>query len=164
MPDMYAFQASKQDSTSEKTSAETYDPNILPCRIHHDGPVESAGRFWAPKTDEKDNTSTAHFRGRKLRGRRVAIPDGYQGVIATPTERILPSSQTIDKNEELVEVQPEEPVKILETQGTFEHVMVWGHENIPAADDVYVKGVEEWIRFAETMHGVASVDEKTTSA
>lgn len=58
MPDMYAFQASKQDSTSEKTSAETYDPNILPCRIHHDGPVESAGRFWAPKTDEKGTVHT----------------------------------------------------------------------------------------------------------
>ena len=68
-----------------------------------------------------------------------------------PTERILPSSQTIDKDEDLVEVQPEEPVKILETQGTFDHMMVWGHENMPAADDVYVKGLEEWIRFAETV-------------
>lgn len=73
------------------------------------------------------------------------------GVIATPTERVLPSSQTIDKSEDVIEVQPEEPVKILETQGTFEHMMVWGHEHLPAADDVYIKGVEEWVRFAETV-------------
>jgi ribonuclease H2 subunit C len=30
-------------------------------------------------------------------------------------------------------------------------MMVWGHEHLPAADDVYVKGVEEWVRFAETV-------------
>lgn len=27
-----------------------------------------------------DQTQTAHFRGRKLRGRRVALPEGYQGM------------------------------------------------------------------------------------
>ncbi|KAJ5413989.1 Ribonuclease H2 subunit C [Penicillium cosmopolitanum] len=158
MPDMYAFQsASKPGAQSEEgSSGATLTPNILPCRIHHDGPIDPAGRFWAPKTDEKDDIETAHYRGRRLRGRRVAVPDGYQGVIATPTERILPSSQTVDKNEDVVEVQPEESVKILETQGTFEDMMVWGHEHLPAADDVYVKGVEEWVRFAETMHGVPS--------
>lgn len=42
-------------------------------------------------------------------------------------------------------------MKILETQGTFEDMMVWGHEHLPAADDVFVKGVEEWVRFAETV-------------
>ena len=29
--------------------------------------------------------------------------------------------------------------------------MVWGHEILPAADDTFVKGVEEWVRFAETV-------------
>lgn len=45
----------------------------------------------------------------------------------------------------------EEPVKILEMQGTFDDMIVWGHEVLPAADDPYVKGVEEWVRFAETV-------------
>ncbi|KAJ5102733.1 hypothetical protein N7532_003262 [Penicillium argentinense] len=152
MPGLYAFQGTMPSTQSEENGTK-YTPNILPCRIHHDGPIESANRFWAPKSDEQDKIETSHFRGRKLRGRRVAIPDGYQGVIATPTDRILPSSQTIDKNEELVEVQPEEPVKVLEVQGTFDEVVVWGHEHIPAADDAYVKGLEEWIKFAETIHG-----------
>lgn len=47
------------------------------------------------------------------------------------------------------ETGQEEPVKVLEAQGTFDEVMVWGHEILPAADDTYVKGVEEWVRFAE---------------
>lgn len=51
-------------------------------------------------------------------------------------------------------VEPEEPVKVLETQGTFEDVVVWGHEILPASDDTFVKGVEEWVRFAETVSGL----------
>lgn len=40
---------------------------------------------------------------------------------------------------------------MLEAQGTFDELMVWGHEILPAADDTFVKGVEEWVRFAETV-------------
>lgn len=47
--------------------------------------------------------------------------------------------------------EPDEPVKILEAQGEFDNMMVWGHEMLPAADDTFVKGVEEWVRFAETV-------------
>lgn len=49
------------------------------------------------------------------------------------------------------ETEQEEPVKVLEAQGTFDELMVWGHEILPAADDTFVKGVEEWVRFAETV-------------
>lgn len=74
------------------------------------------------------------------------------GVVATPTDRVLPAQQSQqDAEAEVVEVIPEEPVKILETQGTFDEMIVWRHEFLPAADDSYVKGVEEWIKFAETV-------------
>ncbi|KAJ5585451.1 Ribonuclease H2 subunit C [Penicillium hispanicum] len=147
MPDIYTFQQGSQS----KGTASQLTPNILPCQIHHDGPIESTERYWAPKSIAEDNTQTGHFRGRKLRGRRVAIPDGYQGVVATPTDRTIPSSQRPGGNEEEnADAEPEEPVKVLETQGTFDEMIVWGHEILPAADDSFVKGVEEWIRFAET--------------
>ncbi|CAG8921414.1 unnamed protein product [Penicillium salamii] len=151
MPDMYAIQSPK--ATSEKdNSILHYTPNIIPCRVHHDGPVESLDRYWLPLKDEKDNTETSHFRGRKLRGRRVALPDGYQGVVAVPTDRVLPPTQQPDNDNAHDESEMEEPVKILETQGTFDDIVVWGHETVPAADDTFVKGVEEWLQFAEAMH------------
>jgi ribonuclease H2 subunit C len=171
---MYTFQSPKTAAQSENKCTPRFTPNILPCRIHHDGPVDSTDRFWTPSTDAKgthpstftddnhlyqgiitdlvniDNTHSAHFRGRKLRGRRVAIPKGYTGIVATPTDCV---SQQPVKNasaeDDVTEI--EEPVKILETQGTFDDVIVWGHEILPAADDPYVKGVEEWVRFAETV-------------
>lgn len=75
------------------------------------------------------------------------------GVVATPTDRVVPASQQAPQNAatEDGDAEPEEPVKVLETQGTFDDMVVWGHEILPAADDSYVKGVEEWVRFAETV-------------
>jgi ribonuclease H2 subunit C len=29
--------------------------------------------------------------------------------------------------------------------------MVWGHEELPAADDAFVKGAEEWLKMAEAV-------------
>ncbi|KAJ5179065.1 Ribonuclease H2 subunit C [Penicillium capsulatum] len=160
MPDMFSFQASKPTSGSN-TDASTLKltPNVLPCRIHHDGPIDSPERFWAPATDEKDHTQIAHFRGRKLRGRRVVIPDGYEGIIATPTDRVMPPAPQTDNHSvaEDEDPQPSEPVRILESHGKFDDVVVWGHEILPAADDAFVKGVEEWVRFAETMHSAPTV-------
>lgn len=63
-----------------------------------------------------------------------------------PTDRVIPSKPA--DNEDAV---PEDPVKILEQQSTFEDVMVWGHEILPASDDAFVKGVEEWVKLAEAV-------------
>lgn len=78
--------------------------------------------------------------------------DGHTGVVAVPKNRVLPPAQrTENDSAEDAEAELEEPVKILETQGIFEDFVVWGHEMLPAADDTFVKGVEEWISFADAV-------------
>lgn len=101
---MFAIQASQKQSSAADNEKlmENCTPNILPCRIHHDGFVGSLERFWDPVSDEKgkrcvkhtesffpqssaniqvdERLQTAYFRGRRLRGRRVVIPEGYQGM------------------------------------------------------------------------------------
>jgi ribonuclease H2 subunit C len=73
-----------------------------------------------------------------------------------PTDRVLPSSK-LEKDLESIlnssstDGERDEPVKILEKQATFQEFVVWGHEALPAADDPFIKGVEEWIQFAETV-------------
>lgn len=61
----------------------------------------------------------------------------------------MPKSEDIESVGE--ESEREEPVKILEQQASFGDYVVWGHETIPAADDPLVKGVEEWVKFAEAV-------------
>ncbi|KAL3435643.1 ribonuclease H2 non-catalytic subunit-domain-containing protein [Aspergillus tetrazonus] len=159
---MYAIQPKQTTSESKDTeSGHECTPNILPCRIHYDGSVESLNRYWTPSTDEKDkDLQTAYFRGRRLRGRRVQLPEGYEGVVVTHTEREIPNatdSVTVSK-----EGENNKSVKLLEKQATFGDYVVWGHEVIPAADDSFVKGVEEWVKFAELMHSDNGYEKKAT--
>jgi ribonuclease H2 subunit C len=62
--------------------------------------------------------------------------------------------------EDLEDEQGAEPVKILEAVGTFDEFTVWGHDQIPAADDTFVKGIEEWVAFAEAIHSRPSTEER----
>jgi ribonuclease H2 subunit C len=48
-------------------------------------------------------------------------------------------------------------VKLMETKAKFDEVVIWGHEIVPEDDDVYVKGVEEWIAFAEAVGSSISI-------
>lgn len=63
---------------SKDTNQAYYTPNILPCAIKHNGPVQASERYWNPEVDE-NGKQTAYFRGRKLQGRTVKLPAGYQG-------------------------------------------------------------------------------------
>lgn len=69
-----------------------------------------------------------------------------------------------DEDEDEHEEEPAEPVKIVETLSHFEEVIVWGHDQLPAADDTFVKGVEEWIAFAEAIHGRPEAEERKQTA
>lgn len=63
----------------------------------------------------------------------------------------MPSTQRNANSTINKETEQEEPVKILEKQATFNEYVVWGHELTPAADDSFVKGVEEWLKLAEAV-------------
>lgn len=66
------------------------------------------------------------------------MPEGYKGVVVEEGGRMI---------EEGMEGREEE-VRALEEVARFEELVVWGHEIVPEEDDVFVKGVEEWISFA----------------
>jgi ribonuclease H2 subunit C len=45
-------------------------------------------------------------------------------------------------------------VKVAEKLGEFEEMVVWGHgESVDEGRDAFVRGVREWVNFAEAMHG-----------
>lgn len=59
--------------------------------------------------------------------------------------------------EEDEEEEGEEDGEQVQTVGTlkevaeFEEMIVWDHEAIRSSEDAFVKGMEEWIRFAEVV-------------
>lgn len=92
-----------------------------------------------------DGTPTAYFRGRKLQGKSVKLPEGYRGVIAAVSEAEEPTVQT-----EVIDLEAETPQGSLQVQAEFDEMLVWGHESaVDASADPYLRGTEEWLALAE---------------
>lgn len=64
----------------QSSGANACIPNILPCKIHHNGQVNASQRHWDPQTND-NGEQIAYFRGRKLIGCSVVLPQGYQGMV-----------------------------------------------------------------------------------
>ena len=83
--------------------------------------------------------------------------DRAQGVVVEKSERLLPraTKESVplqdDEDDDAEEDVPEE-VKVLPQIASFDRFTVWAHEAAPAtAEDPYVKGVEEWMAFAQAV-------------
>ncbi|KAI0470324.1 ribonuclease H2, subunit C [Xylaria cf. heliscus] len=139
--------------------------NLLPCRIHHDGDVNPSDTFWNP-TKPEDNSSTAYLRGRKLHGRAVKLPEGYYGVVVEKTDAKPETStkqELIDDDVEVIE-NPEDQLEVgtMKGKAAFDELMIWGHESTSDSSvDPYVRGMEEWIAFAEEIHSSSTESEPT---
>ncbi|EME78843.1 uncharacterized protein MYCFIDRAFT_168150, partial [Pseudocercospora fijiensis CIRAD86] len=127
-------------STSPSTSL---TPNLLPARINHNGPIPISPRHWTPN-------STSAFRGRKLLSQTLPVPKNYTGVVVTTTGTTIPSKQTEEEGDGAGEEGAE--MREMEEIGKFEEIVVWGHEMVPdRREDVYCRGLEEWVGLAESV-------------
>ncbi|MCJ1454305.1 hypothetical protein MMC28_004657 [Mycoblastus sanguinarius] len=126
-------------------------PNLLPCRIYRDSPVDASPRYWAPST-AADGKLETYFRGRKLRGKEIRVPEGYRGVIVKGDEA---ERGTDMKNERRMQREEDEEgevePKTLREVGSFNEIVLWGHESVVDGDDAFVKGLGEWVGFAEAV-------------
>jgi Ribonuclease H2 non-catalytic subunit (Ylr154p-like) len=73
----------------------------------------------------------------------------------TPLNYKEPESAHLGKSEDDEDISEDEahpePVQILKEEAIFDSITVWGHDRLPAADDTFAKGIEEWIGFAEAV-------------
>ncbi|KAL8298362.1 hypothetical protein RB597_006796 [Gaeumannomyces tritici] len=137
--------------TSQETDQLKVAVNLLPCAVHHDGPVDPIQAYWRPT--ENDGKKTAYFRGRKLQGSTVKVPEGYKGVVVETSKGGASSEpQMADETEAInVDAAEKEPdASKMATKGEFEEVVVWNHEApADASTDPYVRGIEEWTSLSE---------------
>ncbi|KAF1944407.1 ribonuclease H1 small subunit [Clathrospora elynae] len=134
-------------------------PNLLPARINHNGPINDTDRYWKPSTDSKGKRH-AYLRGRHLHGTSLPLPENYTGVVLHITDKQLPQSRTQAQpsNEDTEEGDAEEEsmpveVKMAEQVGEFDEIIVWGHGGeVDGGQDMFVRGITEWVGFAESMH------------
>ena len=154
-PDICPKQSTIMLSIQPSKTQQKCTPNLLPARINHNGPINNTSQYWKPDTDS-EGTKHAYFRGRHLHGTAVPLPSNYTGAILNNTERDLPESahdKSSMEEEEGDDNDAKVEVKIAEQIGVFDEMMVWKHGAVvDEKTDIYVRGVGEWIGFAEAMH------------
>ncbi|KAJ2967431.1 hypothetical protein NQ176_g9663 [Zarea fungicola] len=130
--------------------------NLLPCRIYHDGSIEPIGSYWKP-SDTTNGSKQAYFRGRKLQGTALPLPDGYHGLVverAADQLKIEATTSADGTNRNGAdEVIALETVGTMQATGEFDEMVVWSHESMAtAAADPYVRTIEEWLQTSEKIH------------
>ncbi|KAL9125082.1 MAG: hypothetical protein Q9217_005665, partial [Psora testacea] len=99
----------------------------------------------------------AYFRGRKLLGKEIKVPEGYQGIVVKEGSKQHDTTQeqmkdALDSNHG--EEGDAQDTRSLEEVGSFDEVILWGHESFVEGDDAFVKGLGEWVGFAEAVRSV----------
>ncbi|PUU73520.1 ribonuclease H2 non-catalytic subunit-domain-containing protein [Tuber borchii] len=111
-------------------------------------------------------TKVAHFRGRKLVGKGVSLPEGYSGHVLTVTDEVPTGAiEKSKRNRPVVEEEDGEEgkgeVKIFKGLANFSDVVVWGHDIAPEEGREYVvKGMDEWIGLASKIHNFEDESEE----
>lgn len=101
-----------------------------------------------------DRNSEAYFRGRKLKGRSLKVPEGYKGIIIKEAAKEDDGAEDARRQNQEGEgdnEEDEEKDTELHEIGSFDEVMLWGHESMVEEDDAFSKGMGEWIGFAEAV-------------
>lgn len=102
-----------------------------------------------------DDSKEAYFRGRKLKGKTLPLPEGYRGLVLERTADELaketqPPSDGDEHNDEDDDVVAMETVGTMQTTGEFDEMVIWSHESMASAGaDPYVRSVEEWLQVSE---------------
>ncbi|KAM7500364.1 hypothetical protein LguiA_024778 [Lonicera macranthoides] len=128
----------------------------LPCCIKYDGPC-SVSHYFKPKSTgvEVDGLSMkeAHFRGRKLQGTTIPLPQGYSGFV------IGKKSSDKRKASDMSEEKPNN----WEMNAKFKDITYWNHDSLPSQDDAFLRSFH-WFTIAEALHKpVADEDLKSAS-
>lgn len=103
-----------------------------------------------------DGRRVAYFRGRKLHGKALKVPEGYRGVVVDKTDPPEPRASRPDEPEVVdLEASDELPLGALDTKAEFDEILIWGHESLAdTSSDPYVRGVDEWMKVAEKVRRV----------
>ena len=56
------------------------------------------------------------------------------------------------------DLEEEGEISMLQELGSFDQIVLWGHESTIEGEDPFVKGMEEWIGFAEAVGPASPAD------
>ena len=150
-----------KESSSEKEIA----AHVLPCHIAYDG-ISKVSDYFRPQADPNDQTRSAcAFRGRKLCGRTISLPDGYLGIMARrasteighiframePTTQFAEPRCADENDDEDIDVEKTN----WQSEEKFDKLTIWEHQAIPdEKQDQWIRAIEEWVAMADVVTSI----------
>jgi ribonuclease H2 subunit C len=112
--------------------------SLLPCHIHHDGPAP-VSRYFIPRElkagEDRDAGGeegvVAAFRGRKLLGKEMELPEGSRGLVLREAAGTAGASWFVEE--------------------VFDRVTVYGHDRMPSKANPVISAME-WLDVAQAIH------------
>ncbi|KAF3322502.1 ribonuclease H2 subunit C isoform X2 [Carex littledalei] len=130
--------------------------HLLPCSVKHNGPSPVSDYFKPRKTDvevEGMNVQEAFFRGRRLHGTTVPIPDGYSGYVLEKPQ--------VGKRKKLQNSDGES--NCWQSRGQFGNITYWNHDNMPSSDDAVLRSFH-WFPISDALHKKVTPEEMAKAA
>ncbi|KAG5984081.1 hypothetical protein E4U55_006113 [Claviceps digitariae] len=89
----------------------------------------------------------AYFRGRKLTGKCLRLPEKYKGAVAQIKNDDQRQQDSLEMSEtrDQADMEPLPAGQDLHMTSTFDEICIWTHGSISDSPDQYTKGVEEWL-------------------
>lgn len=157
--------------------------HLLPCHIKYSGPAPVAEFFQSsttqtnetrPKAPEESNPEPvvceAYFRGRKLVGTQISLPENYVGTVFDSSAQSntrpvrtshdfqrTPGADSSGYGDQSYAVDEEDLVMEELTRWTvkskFDKIVVYNNSECMGSADGVTRGLTEWITLANVLHG-----------
>lgn len=138
------------DQHANTTFTNKKNIHLLPCKIHYDGHARVSEYFIPQQVKEDDENSTyeASFRGRRLAGKKMKLPENVTGII-------LRQQSGSGAN---LGFQQAQSNNFAVTDEVFDHFFYWNHDIEPTDTD-HIPKAFQWFDIAKALH-TPIVDEK----
>ncbi|KAL6282889.1 hypothetical protein ACE6H2_013818 [Prunus campanulata] len=151
--------------------------HLLPCSVKYSGP-SSVSHYFKPKPtgieSEGLKTQEANFRGRKLQGASIPIPNGYSGMSLQFQElgcferwqmKLLTLGFVLGKKSlgKRKANTSEGNSNCWEMNAKYKSITYWNHDSLPSQDDAFLRCFH-WLAVAKSMHEPATAEDLVSAS
>ncbi|KAH7679144.1 Ribonuclease H2 subunit C protein [Dioscorea alata] len=134
----------------------TGNVHLLPCSIKRDGPCPVSDYFKPKSSDlvvDGLNVEEAFFRGRKMQGATVELPEGFQGfVLGKKKVEGRKRSEAMGGDS-----------SCWESRAEFGNFTYWNHDTVPSKEDPILRCFH-WFSIANALHKPVTAEELATTS
>ena len=117
--------------------------NVVPMHIKYNGSADTENYFSLSKKTLPDNQQIAYFRGCKLVGKDVILPENMSAYVCNKAEVMIDAPET---------PQGYAMANNYVAEGSFRSFIVYGHESEPEPTSQWFQ-LNEWAAISDIIHG-----------